>query len=102
MLAGERHGSQLDHFAHRAQVIWDAKAWSAADDRRRRVHADATLAASAAHMAGPLITSKHLQVLLPPTDVHNILLDLGGSSLPVQVWKQPQCLKLANSLPADQ
>lgn len=30
------------------------------------MHADATLAASAAHMAGPLLTSKHLQVLPPP------------------------------------
>jgi len=46
------------------QVEWDGGAWAAADERRRRVHADATLAASAAHMAGPLITSKHLQVTL--------------------------------------
>ena len=36
------------------------------------------LAASAAHMAGPLITSKHLQVLLPPTaGLQNTLLGLG-------------------------
>lgn len=46
------------------QVLWNGEAWAAADERRRRVHADATLAASAAHMAGPLVTSKHLQVHL--------------------------------------
>ena len=45
------------------KVVWSGEEWAAADERRRRVHADATLAASAAHMAGPLLTSKHLQVL---------------------------------------
>lgn len=45
------------------KVVWSGEKWAAADERRRRVHADATLAASAAHMAGPLLTSKHLQVL---------------------------------------
>ena len=79
MLVGEWHGSQLGHFNYCAKVVWDEKAWSAADDRRRRVHADATLAASAAHMAGPLLTSRHLQVLLPPTGLQNTLLDLDGS-----------------------
>ncbi|CAL5218647.1 g350 [Coccomyxa viridis] len=52
-----------------AQVEWDCEAWAAADERRRRVHADATLAASAAHMAGPLVTSKHLQVALLAMEV---------------------------------
>ena len=74
------------HLIHYPQVVWDAKAWQAADDRRRRVHADAMLAASAAHMAGPLITSKHLQVLLPPiAGLQNISLGLSGSRLYVQV-----------------
>lgn len=48
------------------QVPWSLEDWAQEDERVRRAHADATLAHSAALVAGPLLTSPDLRVGLLP------------------------------------
>ncbi|CAL8470133.1 g9675 [Coccomyxa elongata] len=60
------HGDEANSAA---QVPWSLEDWAQEDERLRRAHADATLAHSAALVAGPLLTSPDLRVLLLAMDV---------------------------------
>ncbi|KAK9915923.1 hypothetical protein WJX75_006066 [Coccomyxa subellipsoidea] len=66
---GEAALDHVDEEDEAAQVPWSAEAWALANERLRRAHANAALAHSAALMAGPLLTSPDLRVLLLAMDV---------------------------------
>lgn len=69
---------------------WSLEDWAQEDKRLRRAHADATLAHSAALVAGPLLTSPDLRVGLPPSVTHfvteqlrcHMILPLANTLLP--------------------